>query len=178
MREPLPVRTWNKTCWYKWLLPEANGDKDQDLSVSCPFCTIRGTLGNLMTSHYLVFIVFCSVFAWILHLATLPRAALIFARRSVSIVQHRHTQDTRMEFTQRNDAVRSYWQQTTTEDGEERERHTDRGIILFFFFFFCSSTASLSLPSPCWAWQLSAGSRSICLSLQLSDTQSTWFPMP
>lgn len=92
-----------------------------------------------------------------------------------------HT-DTRMEFTQRNEAVRSYWKQTTTTgDGEERERHTDRGFTRFFFvvfFFFASSTASLSLPSPCWAWQLSAGSRSICLSLQLSDTQSTWFPMP
>lgn len=46
-----------------------------------------------------------------------------------------HT-DTRMEFTQRNEVVHSCWQQTTTGDGEERERHTDRGIILFSFFFF------------------------------------------
>lgn len=58
--------------------------------------------------------------------------------------------------------------------GGERETHRQRDHP----FFFSSSTASLSLPSPCWAWQLSAGSRSICLSLQLSDTQSTWFPMP
>lgn len=122
--------------------------------------------------------------------SSLQRMVSMFVQGSVEIVWHRHTQDTRMGFTQWDDAMRSHWKHTTTTtttgDGEERERHTDRGILLFgwlcgfFFVFFLSSsssTASLSLPSPCWAWQLSAGSRSICLSLQLSDTQSTWFPM-
>lgn len=106
------------------------------------------------------------------HCNTTSCSFYICLEKWLSCSTQTHT-DTRMEFTQRNEAVHSYWKQTTTGDGEERERHTDRGIILY-----SSSTASLSLPSPCWAWQLSAGSRSICLSQQLSDTQSTWFLMP
>lgn len=102
----------------------------------------------------------------------------ICREKTVNCWTQTHT-ETRMEFTQRNEAVPTHWKQTTTGDREERERHTDRGIIWFLgWFFFGSSTASLSLPSPCWAWQLSAGSRSICLSRQPSDTQSTWFLMP
>lgn len=41
-----------------------------------------------------------------------------------------------MEFTQRNEAVPTHWKQTTTGDREERERHTDRGIIWFLGWFF------------------------------------------
>lgn len=60
------------------------------------------------------------------------------------------------------------------QQGEMRRRETHRQRDHLSF----SSPASLSLPSPCWAWQLFAGSRSICLSLQRSDMQSTWFLMP
>lgn len=93
---------------------------------------------NLQASHYLIcgYQSFSQRQFWILRPVTLPRAALIFAlEKRLNCSTQTHT-DTRMEFTQRNEAVRSYWKQTTTGDGEERERHTDRGIILFFFYIF------------------------------------------
>lgn len=98
---------------------------------------------NLQASHYLIcgYQSFSQRQFWILRPVTLPRAALIFAlEKRLNCSTQTHT-DTRMEFTQRNEAVRSYWKQTTTGDGEERERHTDRGIILFFFLY-------LPLPHP------------------------------
>lgn len=59
----------------------------------------------------------------------------ICREKTVNCWTQTHT-ETRMEFTQRNEAVPTHWKQTTTGDREERERHTDRGIIWFLGWFF------------------------------------------
>ena len=120
------------------------------------FCKHEPAVCNLLGSHYLIrgyqeFFFFFFFFSFPSSSLDPPPCNItscsfnICLEKRLNCSAQTHT-DTRMEFTQRNEAVRSYWKQTTTTgDGEERERHTDRGFIHFVFFVFC---LLLPLPHP------------------------------
>lgn len=143
------------------------GISEHQLSQTCWAGAHRPAAHNLPKSHYQIS-GFSKTATGTLRPETLPpwgfNTSLADATKLHDTDTHRHGDEVHTEKWSGALLLENKQQQETGR----RERDTQTQ----------GSSASLSLPSPCWAWQLSAGSRSICLSLRLSDTQSTWFLTP